>query len=196
MLNAALGEELIAMRAEDLRVRQELAQSGELGGSYVPRMEAVHIRNAQRLKEIIDESGWPDEQVVGEDGTKAAWFIAQHAIGFPNFQRMCLGLLQRSADEGRVPRWHVAYLEDRVAMYEGHSQRYGTQWLDDAVDGRIRPWKLADPERVNELRAEAGLEPMPPIPERGPELSPEQQQAILEDQRWWEAWLISKGWRG
>jgi hypothetical protein len=196
MLNAALREELIAMRAEDLRVRQELVQSGELGGSYVPRMEAVHNRNAQRLKEIIDESGWPDEQAVGEDGAKAAWFIAQHAIGFPNFQRMCLALLQRSADEGGVPRWHAAYLEDRVAMYEGRPQRYGTQWLDDPVDGRIRPWKLADPERVNELRAEAGLEPMAPLPERGPELPSEQQQAILDNQRWWEDWLISKGWRG
>ena len=105
-LNAALREELIAMRAEDLRVRQELAQYGELGGSYVPRMEAVHIRNAQRLEEIIDESGWPDERVVGEDGAKAAWFIAQHAIGLPNFQRKCLALLQHSAKEGRVPRWH------------------------------------------------------------------------------------------
>jgi hypothetical protein len=99
MLNAALREELIAIRAEDLRVRQELAQSGELGGSYVRRMDAVHIRNAQRLKEIIDESGWPDEQLVGEEGAKAAWFIAQHAIGFPNLQRMCLALLQRSADD-------------------------------------------------------------------------------------------------
>jgi hypothetical protein len=50
MLNDALREELIAMRAEDLRVRQELFASGELGGSYVPRMQAVHVRNAERLK--------------------------------------------------------------------------------------------------------------------------------------------------
>jgi hypothetical protein len=34
------------MRAEDARVRQELPESGELGGAYVPQMEAVHIRNA------------------------------------------------------------------------------------------------------------------------------------------------------
>lgn len=72
MLNDALREELIAMRTEDLRVRRELADSGELGGRYVPRMEAVHIRNAERLREIIKECGWPDEQAVGEDGAKAA----------------------------------------------------------------------------------------------------------------------------
>jgi hypothetical protein len=36
---------------------------------------------------------------------------------------------------------------------------------------------------------------MHPIPERGPELPLEQQQAIRENQRWWEDWLASKGWR-
>jgi uncharacterized protein DUF6624 len=69
------------MRAEDLRVRQELLESGELGNSFVPRMEAVHRKNAQRLREIIGEYGWPDTELVGSDGTLAAWFIAQHAIG-------------------------------------------------------------------------------------------------------------------
>jgi hypothetical protein len=191
----ALREELVAMRTEDLRVRRELVNSGELGGSYVPRMEAVHIRNAERLEEIIRQFGWPDEQMAGEDGAKAAWFVVQHAIGFPDLQRECLRLLQHSAELGRVPRWHVAYLEDRIAMQEGRPQRYGTQWLDDPVDGRTRPWTLSDPDRVDELRAEVSLKPMEPIPERGPEVPAEQQRAILDNRRWWEAWLVSKGWR-
>lgn len=122
--------------------------------------------------------------------------IAQHAIGLPDFQRKCLGLLRRAADEGRLPRWQPAYLEDRIAMHEGRPQRYGTQWIDDPVDGRIRPWKLADAEHINKLRAGVGLEPMHPVPERGPELPAEEQRAIRENQRWWEEWLAGKGWRG
>jgi hypothetical protein len=78
------------MRAEDLRVREELSQSGELGQGYAPRMEAVHRRNASRLQEIVAEHGWPDRELVGADGTLAAWFIAQHAIGQPDFQRQVL----------------------------------------------------------------------------------------------------------
>ncbi len=46
------------MRAEDSRVRQELVDTGELGGSYVPRMEAVHIRNAERLRQIVNEASY------------------------------------------------------------------------------------------------------------------------------------------
>ena len=195
MSNHVLREELIAMRAEDLRVRQQLIDSGELGGSYVPRMEAVHIKNAKRLQGIIHEYGWPDEQIAGKDGAEAAWFIVQHAIGSPELQRECLLFMQSSADQGRIPRWHAAYLEDRIAMQEDRPQRFGTQWMDDPVDGRIRPWKLVAAERVNQWRAEVGLGPLPSIPERGPELPIEQQQALYQNQRWWEDWLVSKGWR-
>jgi hypothetical protein len=86
-------------------------------------------------------------------------------------------------------------LEDRIAMYEGRPQRYGTQWIDDPRDGRDRPWTLADPNRVNELRAEVGLEPLRPIPEPGPDLPRDQQERMEQSLRRWERWLVSKGWR-
>lgn len=195
MLNAPLRLELIEMSAEDLRVRQELVDSGELGGEYVPRMEQVHIRNAERLKELIALYGWPNNEIAGEDGALAAWLIAQHAIGAPLFQRACLALMKETASHGRIPRWHMAYLEDRIAMLEGRPQIYGTQWMDDPVDGQARPWRLVSAESVDELRAGVGLGPMPAIPERGPALPGEQLQALERSQRWWEDWLASKGWR-
>lgn len=184
------------MRDEDLRVRQELLDSGELGGAYVPRMEAVHIKNAARLRTLIAAYGWPGEDIAGNDGAEAAWLIAQHAVGEPEFQRHVLTLLQASVAQRRTPAWHAAYLEDRIAMYEGRAQRYGSQWIDDLRDGRARPWTLADPERVNELRASVGLAPLPAIPGLGPDISTEQRRQIEENQRWWNDWLKSKGWRG
>jgi hypothetical protein len=196
MLDDALRQELLAMRAEDLRVRQELLDSGELGGTYVPRMEAVHVKNATRLKEIITLQGWPTEENVGKDGAEAAWLIVQHGVGDSQLQRRSLALLLSAATSGHVPMWHAAYLEDRIALYERRPQRYGTQWVDDPVDGRTRPWKLIDPDRVNEFRAEVGLPPLHPIPERGPELPADKRQEIEENERWWKEWLASKGWSG
>ena len=183
------------MREEDQRVRQELLDAGLLGGSYVPRMEAIHVKNAARLRQIITKHGWPGEDIVGKDGAEAAWMIAQHAIGEPEFQREALRLLQDCAAAGRAPAWHAAYLEDRIAMYEDRPQRFGSQWIDDPRDGRIRPWKLADPDRVNDLRASVGLGSLPPIPEPGPELPEEQRRTIEENARWWQDWLASRGWR-
>ncbi|HEY1898019.1 MAG TPA: DUF6624 domain-containing protein [Terracidiphilus sp.] len=195
MINESLRQQLLDMRAEDLRVRTELEAAGELGGPYVPRMEEVHVRNAARLRELIAEHGWPGEDIADEDGAKAAWFIAQHAIGEPEFQRRALVLLQSSAAEGRAPRWHAAFLEDRIALHESRPQRFGTQWIDDPGDGRARPWRLADPERVNDLRASVGLGPMHAIPDPGPPLAEEKRRELEETRAWWEQWLRSKGWQ-
>jgi hypothetical protein len=77
MINQQLRQELLAMRAEDLRVREELVASGELGGAYVPRMEDVHCRNAARLRELIELHGWQAEDIAGKDGGEAAWLIVR-----------------------------------------------------------------------------------------------------------------------
>jgi hypothetical protein len=195
VVNEQLRKELVRMREEDLRVRQQLLDAGQLGGHYVPRMEEVHLRNAARLRELIEQHGWPAEDIAGKDGAEAAWLITQHAIGEPQFQRHALKLLLACAAEGRTPKWHAAYLEDRIAMYEDRPQRFGTQWIDDSRDGRARPWTLAEPDRVNQLRAEVGLDPLHPVPEPGPDLPLETQKEMEDNRRWWEAWLTSKGWR-
>lgn len=196
MLHEELRRELIAMRDEDMRVRAELVAAGELGGAYAPRMEEVHVKNAARLREIIGRHGWPDEERAGHDGAEAAWLIAQHAIGEPGFQRQALLQIRACADEGRVPAWHAAYLEDRIALCEGRPQRFGTQWIDDPRDGRARPWRLADPQAVNELRAGVGLPELQPIPEHGADLPEDRQEEAREIIRWWQEWLASKGWPG
>jgi hypothetical protein len=194
MIKDDLRRELVAMHGEDMRVREELMAAGELGGPYVPRMEEVHKRNASRLRELIALHGWPAEDIAAKDGCEAAWFIVQHAVGEPKFQRGALEMLQACVAEGRVPAWHAAYLEDRIALHESRPQRYGTQWIDDPRDGCIRPWTLADPENINAIRAEVGLDPLRPIPEPGPELPAKEREELEQNQRWWQRWLESKGW--
>ena len=192
-MDEALRQELVAMRGEDLRVREELLQSGELGRGYAPRMEAVHRKNASRLREIIAEHGWPDRELVGVDRTLAAWFIAQHAIGEPDFQRQTLTLVQEKVKQGKVPAAQEAYLSDRIAMYEGRPQRYGTQSLP-CSDGQYRRWKTEDPEHLNERRTAIGI----PSVEDDPAETEPIPQALAEYQGWlrdYEDWLRRVGWR-
>jgi len=191
-LNEALREELVAMRAKDLRVREELLKTGELGEGYAPRMEAVHRQNAARLRAIIAEHGWPDRELVGGDGTLAAWFIAQHAIGEPYFQRQALRLVQEKVRLGKVPAAQEAFLSDRIAMYEGRPQRYGTQSLP-CPDGQYRRWQTEDPEHLNERRAAMG---MPPVADDPAETEPTL-EALAKYQDWlrgYEEWLRKAGW--
>jgi hypothetical protein len=164
------------------------------GGGYHPRMEEIHTRNAARLKEIIAKRGWPGRSLAGERGAFAAWRIAQHAIGDPAFQRFCLRLLEEAATAGDVSPQHPAYLLDRIRMYEGKPQIYGTQFMPNE-EGDWAPWKIEDPLNVDERRAAIGLRPLADIlPKPGPGSRP--LPAELED--WWrdyEEWLRKTGWR-
>jgi hypothetical protein len=186
------------MEAEDRRVRKELLDAGELGDGYGPRMREVHERHAARLKEIIAEHGWPGRSLVGEEGSRAAWFIAQHAIGDPPFQRRCLSAIERSVAEDDAPLAQLAFLTDRIRYFEGKPQLYGTQF-DWDENGELNPWLIEDSAHVDERRRRAGLNT---IAERTREI---REQAAREGdtgpkdreehKRKYEAWLRETGWR-
>jgi hypothetical protein len=186
------------MAEEDLRVRSELSADGSLFQGYHPDMRAVHDRNAARLARIMDEHGWPGEREVGPDGAEAAWLIVQHAIAQPVLQRRTLEALLAAAARGEVPAWQVAMLEDRVRIFEGRPQRYGTQFDWDPA-GQMSPLPVDDPDGVDARRQSVGLRPLAvEIAARREEVrrsaeSPPDDSAGRR--RAWEEWLREVGWR-
>jgi hypothetical protein len=143
-----LRDELLAMMAED-----QAEQTGEV------QTNNYDARTA-RLAEILDEFGWPTFALVGEDGSTAAWVIAQHADLDPELQQQALDLLRAAAEDGQASRGDLAYLEDRVAVAAGSEQQYGTQ-MRCAEDGTPAPaTPIADESSVDERRAAAGLQPL------------------------------------
>ncbi len=184
--------ELVEMAALDLEVRDSLIRRGVLNNGYHPEMEAIHVRNASRLKEILAEYGWPTPALVGDDGAESAWLIVQHAIGDPPFQRLCLRLLQGAGHAGEVPLWQAAMLEDRIRMFEGKPQIYGTQ-LEPDSEGTLRPYLLEDPEHVDERRSDVGLEPLSKrLAREQPSTKPADPERF---EREYQAWLRRVGWR-
>ena len=157
-MDQALRSELIEMDEHDQAVRVELAAEGSLFDGYHPKMAAVHDSNAARLRAIIGKHGWPTELLVGTDGAKAAHRIAQHSINHPEFMRGCRELLEEASAKGEVPRWQFAYIDDRIRVYEGLPQRYGTQWRG-GPDG-LEPYSIENPSQVDERRAALGLPPL------------------------------------
>lgn len=191
-MNKILRAELIQMDEYDQVVRAELAADGSLFDGYHPRMAAVHDANAARLRTIIATHGWPTEPLVGVDGAKAAHRIAQHSINHPEFMRECRRLLEEASARGEAPRWQFAYLDDRIRVYEGLPQRYGTQWRDGPHG--LEPYPIEDPDHVDERRAELGLPSLAELrasapPERPP--SPEAARRLEEQEL---AWRRAVGW--
>ncbi len=145
------------MAAEDLSLREELAADGSLFEGYHPRMQQVHKSNAEGLLKIMQEHGWPGRSLVGEDGAEAAWLIAQHAIAEPDVQRQALKLMREAAEQGEAQLWQVAMLEDRIRLFEGKQQLYGTQF-DWDENGEMSPYpEIEDEAEVDERRQAVGL---------------------------------------
>ena len=130
--------------------------------------------------------------MVGRDGAKAAWLIAQHSIGEPDFMRHSRNLLEEASARGDVPRWHFALIDDRIRVYESRPQRYGSQ-LRGGPDG-LEPYPLEDPTKVDQWRQELGLPPLAEIVARSrpnPPPSP-QDPAAKEAQE--QAWRRETAW--
>ena len=155
-VDQSLRRRLVSLARRDAKARERLAADGSLFEGYHPAMQAVHEENAATLDSIVREHGWPTAATAGNDGAEAAWLIAQHAIGLPDFQRRCLHYLKLAAANGDLPAWQPAMLLDRIRVFEGRPQVYGTSFdWDDG--GQMSPLPIEDAQTVDERRAEVGL---------------------------------------
>lgn len=194
-MNSRWREKLLAMRATDERVRENLAATGELFDGYCPKMELVHLENAAELEKMIDENGgWLGKSLVGEDGAESAWLIALHSISKPNFMRRCASLIEKAVGENEAEIIQLAYLQDRISFFENRPQKYGTQ-SDWNEDGLMEVWTLENEELVNEFRAEVNLKPLKSLIWENVETS-EIELANNEKRRaGFETWTKQVGWR-
>lgn len=147
---------LLDLKAKDLTLRDDLILRGVLYEGYHPEMAALHQENAAALGLIIRSIGYPTVDKVGEAGSAAAWLVIQHAIGAPEFMKECARQLAEAVQDGKANPVHLAYLTDRIAIFENRPQRYGTQF-DWDIQGQMSPQPFDDLGLVNERRASLGL---------------------------------------
>jgi hypothetical protein len=149
-------EKIIALKNADMALRNRLIQSKQLHKGYNKEMEALHIKNADQLNEIIESIGFPSMEKIGKEANEAAWLIIQHAISKPEFMRKCLTMMGKQVKQTLEERRQMAYLMDRIAVFEGKPQLYGTQF-DWDEKGLLHPSPHDGLERVNKRRKSIGF---------------------------------------
>lgn len=149
-LNSALHDELSAMVQPDQAVRQK--RPSEMKKEDFDRMRETDAAHEKRMREIVGKFGWPGRALVGDDGSMNAWLLVQHC-GL-EFQKECLPLLEQAVAKGDASPMNYAYLLDRVRMFEGKPQIYGTQFSNGVL------YTLEDPDHVDERRKSVGLGPL------------------------------------
>jgi hypothetical protein len=156
------------MDLDNKRANEKLNSDSALKEGFLAiasRMQQGDEKRTRRLKEIVATYGWPGRRLVGTEAAAAAWLLVSHAVrdpatGAPDlvFQRLSLDLM-RKLPPCEVENTHLAYLTDRVLLYEGKKQLYGTM-LTRNEEGVKVPQPIEDEANVDKRRAELGLQPL------------------------------------
>lgn len=194
-LNTA--KKIIELQNADLELRDKLIQNGKLFAGYNSEMEVLHNKHAEILNNIIDKIGYPTVDKVGKEANEAAWLVIQHSIGQPEFMKKCAALLEKAIEENQADAQQLARLTDRIAVFEGRPQLYGTNF-DWDENGELDPSPFDNFEKVNQRRKSIGLNSL----EKQTKII--RQQAIAENQtppadmnsrtKQFNEWRVKVGW--
>ncbi len=144
--NPTLAQELLAMAAEDQRVREAGVEPEEI--------RRVDQLNTERMTQLLKDNGWPRAATVGCPAVRAAWLLVQHTT---DLLLETVSDMEQAAEAGELPRADVALSIDRVRLYQGRRQLYGSQLMGNA-QGRMALVPIEDRARVDERRAAMGME--------------------------------------
>jgi hypothetical protein len=151
-----IAEIIVGLKDADLKLRNRLIQDGQLSEGYNEAMAELHNKNAGILNDIVDKIGYPTIDKVGKEASEATLLVIQHSIGQPAFMKKCAKLLEKDAQDNRASKKNLAYLTDRIAVFENKPQLYGTQF-DWDKNGELSPNHFDDLTKVNARRNSIGL---------------------------------------
>ena len=147
----SLVKELKQMRNEDQGIRLLLIDASKRYGDRDKRtveirqmMKRIDSKNALRVQQIIDLYGWLGSDELGEEANETLFLCIQHADDLI-IQTKYLPILKKAMEEGNADGWQYAFLTDRIKMNRGEKQF---------------PVPIENPDKVDTLRKEIGLEPM------------------------------------
>lgn len=160
--NFKLSEELNMLREQDQKFRRS---NDEYRSKYVQdspeyqqflsdwrRSDSLCLL---RVEAIIQQFGYPGKTLVGGEMQDVAWLIIQHAP--LEKQERYFPLIEAAVQKDELQKSCWAMLLDRIRMYRGQPQVYGSQVVRDEATGGWKFHEIEDESNVNKRRAEVGL---------------------------------------
>ncbi|MBT2366157.1 hypothetical protein J7E88_12775 [Streptomyces sp. ISL-10] len=144
-------------RAEKAREFRSKRSRDQLSQAEISMGRHGDHANAQVLRRVVADHGWPGRSLVGEDAADAAWQIVLHADHLPDFQRLALRMMVTAVERGEATIQQWAHLHDRCSINSGTAQTYGTQYRIGPNGVEALP--VREPERLDARRASVSLPP-------------------------------------
>ncbi len=120
--------------------------------------EKNHGINEKRIKEILDKNGWPDKNIIGEQGNWTICNVIQHSDN--EIRIKYLPMMRQAVKDKKLEARFLVRAEDRIATERGDPQIYGGQMKYYPETKSFNVWPVYDPVNIDKRRAEIGLGPI------------------------------------
>ncbi|MFZ1527492.1 MAG: DUF6624 domain-containing protein [Ferruginibacter sp.] len=121
-------------------------------------MDLADSMNLIQVESILNKYGWLGNDKIGSQANTTLFLVIQHSD--LSIQEKYLPLMKEAVKKGNAKARDFALLEDRVAVFQGKMQNYGSQLFWSRVTNAYFILPLADPDNVDKRRAEVGLQPL------------------------------------
>jgi hypothetical protein len=128
----------------------------KIESSLYEEMNRIDSSNQAWVINKLKKYGWPEKSKIGDHGARAVFLVIQHAV--LSDIEIYYPQLQALADRDEALPIHAAMMLDRMLMYQGKKQVYGTQSSGLLrKDGTWVIWPVENPETINERRKAVGF---------------------------------------
>jgi hypothetical protein len=114
--------------------------------------------NLIKVEAILQKYGWLGADILGHEGNNTLFMVIQHSDLAT--QEKYLPVMRNAVKEGNAKAGSLALLEDRIVLFQGKLQIYGSQVGWDMKSNEYFMYPLADPDNVDERRTTMGLPPL------------------------------------
>jgi hypothetical protein len=112
--------------------------------------------NLIRVEEIIEEHGWPTRSLVGEEFVDVPFLVLQHCGDVEKMEKY-LPLIKEAVQREDLEKQSFALFIDRIRMFKGEEQIYGTQLAYNNETGELELYPVEDETNLNKRRKEMGM---------------------------------------
>ncbi|UAB80072.1 hypothetical protein INR76_07970 [Marixanthomonas sp. SCSIO 43207] len=156
----ALIDDIWKTEQEPIRSRDSLIALYGVDAELVKEQQVIidknHIINEKRVKNILENYGWPSKEMIGDRGNWTLCNVIQHSANEVRIHYLPM-MRQAVKDQKLEPRFLVR-AEDRIATERGDLQVYGGQMKYYPETKSFNLWPVLDPENIDARRTAIGLD--------------------------------------
>ena len=120
------------------------------------KINKIDSINQIKVSAILDEYGWLGSDKIGGKANVAFFAVLQHSN--LKTQEKYLPIMKEAVKKGNANGEDLALLIDRIEMFNGRPQVYGSQI--QFIKGKYTVYPIIDECNVNKRRSEIGLKPL------------------------------------